>query len=87
MAEIFPKGGVNLKMIDTILCDQVCQWLAVGRWFSVGTPVSSIDITDRHDIAEILLKLALNTISLTLTLISSDFRFTEIVTCYYIVPL
>jgi len=25
MAEIFPKGGVNLKMIDTILCDQVCQ--------------------------------------------------------------
>ena len=23
------------------LCDKVCQWLATGRWFSPGTPVSS----------------------------------------------
>jgi hypothetical protein len=23
---------------DTILCDQVCQWLATGRWFSPWTP-------------------------------------------------
>jgi hypothetical protein len=29
--------------------------------FSSGTPVSSTDKTDRHDIAEILLKVALNT--------------------------
>ena len=34
--------------------------------FSPGTPVSSINKTDRHDITEILLKLALNTITLTL---------------------
>jgi hypothetical protein len=32
-----------------------------GRWFSVGTPASSTTTTGRHDIAEILLKVALNT--------------------------
>jgi len=34
-----------------------------GRWFSHGKPVSSINKTDRHDIFEILLKVALNTIN------------------------
>jgi len=34
-----------------------------GRWFSRGKPVSSINKTDRHDIFEILLKVALNTIN------------------------
>jgi hypothetical protein len=33
--------------------------LAHGRWFSPGTPASSTTKTDRHDIAEILLKVAL----------------------------
>ena len=37
-------------------------WLATGLWFSLGTAVSSTNKTDRHDITEILLKLALNTI-------------------------
>ena len=32
-----------------------------GRWFSPVPPVSSINKTDSHDIAEILLKVALNT--------------------------
>jgi hypothetical protein len=32
-------------------------------WFSLCTPVSSINKTDRHDIAEILLQEALNTIN------------------------
>jgi hypothetical protein len=36
-------------------CDNVCQSLATGRRFSQGTPVSSTNITDRHDITEILL--------------------------------
>jgi hypothetical protein len=31
-------------------------------WFSLGNLVSSTNKTDRHDIAEILLKVALNTI-------------------------
>jgi len=34
-----------------------------GWWFSSDTPVSSTNKTDRHDIAEILLKVALNTIN------------------------
>jgi hypothetical protein len=35
--------------------------LAHGRWFSPGTPASSTTKTGRHDIAEILLKVASNT--------------------------
>ena len=46
-------------VLDTTLYDKVCQWLAVGRWFSPGTLVSSTNKTDCHDIAEILLKVAL----------------------------
>jgi hypothetical protein len=33
----------------------------VGAWFSPGTPASSTTKTGHHDIAEILLKVALNT--------------------------
>jgi hypothetical protein len=36
--------------------------LAHGRWFTPGTLASSTAKTGRHDIAEILLKVALNTI-------------------------
>jgi hypothetical protein len=39
--------------------DKVYQLLAHGRWFSPGTPASSTAKTDRHVIAEILLKVAL----------------------------
>ena len=58
------KLGVWIPLMArcTTLCDQVCQWLATGRWFSPGTPGSSTSKTDRHDIAEILLKMALNII-------------------------
>jgi hypothetical protein len=53
-------------VLDTPLCDKVCQYLAVGLWFSKGTPIFSTKKTDRPDLAEILLKLALNTITITL---------------------
>jgi hypothetical protein len=43
--------------------DKVYQMLAHGRWFSPGTPASSAIKTSRHDIAEILLKVALSTIN------------------------
>jgi len=33
-------------VLDTTLCDQVCQWLAKGRWFSPSTLVSSTNTTD-----------------------------------------
>ena len=55
------------RLFDTTLCDKVCQWLAAGRWFSPVTPVSFTNKTDSHDIIEILLKVALNTIIITLT--------------------
>jgi hypothetical protein len=42
-----------LDVLDTTLGDKVCQWLEAGRWFSPGTPVSSTNKTDRHDITEI----------------------------------
>ena len=42
----------------TAASDKVYQFLAHGRWFS---PATSTTKTGRHDIAEILLKVALNT--------------------------
>jgi len=53
--------------LDTTSRDKVCQWQATGRWFSPNTPVSSTNKTHHHDIDEILLKFALNTINLTIT--------------------
>ena len=43
--------------------DKVYQLLNHCRWYSLGTPASSTNKTGRHDIAEILLKVALNTIN------------------------
>ena len=40
--------------------NKVYQLLAHGRWFSPGTPASPSTKTGRYDIAEILLKVALN---------------------------
>jgi hypothetical protein len=47
--------------------DKVYQLLAPGRWFSLDTPTSSTTKTGRHDIAEILLKVALNTVNQIIT--------------------
>jgi hypothetical protein len=41
--------------------DKVYQLLAHARWFSPGIPASFTTKTGRHDIAEILMKVALNT--------------------------
>jgi len=49
-------------VLDATLCDKICQWLATDQWFSPGNPVYSTNKTDSHDITEILLKVALNTI-------------------------
>jgi hypothetical protein len=53
-------GIVWQGILDTTLCDKVYQWFATGQWFS--------DNTDRHDVAEIRLKVALDTINLNLHL-------------------
>ena len=54
-----------IRVRCTTLCDKVCEWLAKGRWFSLGPTVSSTNKTERHDITEIFLKVALNTIKQT----------------------
>jgi hypothetical protein len=60
------------SVLNTTLCDKVCQWLVTGRWFSPGTPVSSTNKTDRHDITKILFNVALNTIALALLYIAHN---------------
>jgi hypothetical protein len=57
------------SVLDTTLCDKVCQLFAACLLFSPGTPVFSTNNTDVHDITEILVKVALNTPTLTLTLV------------------
>ena len=60
----FATGFLNYKKGCTRLavgCDKAYQLLSHGRWFSPGTPASSTTKTGRHDITEILLKVALNT--------------------------
>jgi hypothetical protein len=60
----FAHGFVNYKKACTRLAaasDKVYQLLAHGRWFSPCTPASSTTKTGRHNIAEILLKVELNT--------------------------
>jgi hypothetical protein len=42
-----------------VASNKVYQLLSQGRWFSPGTPASTTTKTGRHDIAEILLKVAL----------------------------
>jgi hypothetical protein len=61
------KLGIPLRrgVLDTTLCDKVCQWLATGRLFSLDIPVSITNKTDHHGMAETLLKVALNTINQT----------------------
>ena len=54
-----------------------------GRWFCPGTPDSSTNKTDHHDIIEILLKVVLNTINLNppnLAGIKVVFTLTKILT-------
>ena len=50
------KGCIRL----TAASDKVYQLLVHGRWFSAGSPTSPTTKTGRHDIAEILLKVALS---------------------------
>jgi hypothetical protein len=54
----YKKGCIPLAAAS----DKVYQLLAHDRWFSPGTPASTTK-TGRHDLAEILLKVALKTIN------------------------
>jgi hypothetical protein len=56
---------ISMRAMCTTVCAKVCQWLATGLWFSPDPPVSSTNKTDRHDITEVLLKVAFKTIKQT----------------------
>jgi hypothetical protein len=52
------KTWISKRHISSSL-GEFSELLAHGRWFSPGTLASSTNKTDRHDIAGILLKVAL----------------------------
>ena len=69
--------GHGEGVLNTTLCDNVCQW------FSLDTPVSTTNKTNHHDTTEILLKVTLNTITLPL----DNFAKPDIISgsaCFYI---
>jgi hypothetical protein len=51
-----------MRAKSTTLYDKVRQLLKTDLWFSPVTQVSSTNKTGRHDITELLLKVALNTL-------------------------
>jgi hypothetical protein len=63
-------SSLRRDVLDTTLCDKVCR--LVGG-FCLCTPVFSTNKTGCHDITEILLKVALNTITITII----DIRLTH----------
>ena len=69
---VFLRGGRGRDGMAVVSSNAVygelysIQHYVIGRWFSPGTSVSSTYKTDRHDIAEILLKMTFKTIALTL---------------------
>jgi hypothetical protein len=54
------------EFLTLTLCDKVCQWVVAVLWFSLGTPVSSTNKTDLHDITEIF--------SMPIHVLWTDFR-------------
>jgi hypothetical protein len=65
LSPLMLRVRISFRVRCTTLFDKVSPRLATGRWFSPGPPVSSTNKTDRHDITEILLKVALSTIKHT----------------------
>ena len=47
------ESSTWLGVLDTALCNKVCQWLTTDRWYTPGTPVSFTNKTDRYDTTEI----------------------------------
>ena len=59
--------------------DKVYQLLAHGQWFSPGTPASPTIKTGRHDIAYILLKVALKQKKIKESFLISEYRFSFLI--------
>jgi len=59
---ISPRSGEVYSILHDVITF-ISDLRQVGGWLSVGTPVFSTNKTYRHDITEILLKVASNTIA------------------------
>jgi hypothetical protein len=79
MQIFFNRRGV----LDATLCGKACLLLAECRWYYPGTPVSSTNKTDRHDIIELLLKMTLNTIERYRNWPCMSYKWNEVQTCKY----
>ena len=49
------RAVAKLRLHFHTICDKVCQFPAAGRRFPLGTPVSSANKTDRHEITHMVL--------------------------------
>jgi hypothetical protein len=69
-------------VLDTTLCNKVCQWLAAGWWFSLVHPVSSINKADHQDITEMYrVHLAWAGFELTLLVVIGTAMIAQVVSC------
>ena len=73
----------NIQFVDL----SKSPFVGTIRWFSLCTLVSSTNKTDRHDIAEILLKVALNTLTLTPLSLSLSLSLKKYIACLFHVNL
>jgi hypothetical protein len=65
MTKLALKYQITKQALKHQMTNQALKHQMTCRWFSPGTPVSSTNKTDQHDITEILMKVALNTIKQT----------------------
>jgi hypothetical protein len=65
---VVSSNPVHCEVYSITLCEKVYQWLTVGWLYSLGIPVFFTIKIDCHDIAEILLKVVLIIITLTLNI-------------------
>jgi len=65
LSPLMLRVRISVRARYTSLFDQVWQSLAIGLWCFLCPLVSSTNKTGRHDIPEILFKVALNTIKPT----------------------
>ena len=64
----------------------VVRLSATGQWFSAGTPASSTNKNDRHDVTEMLLKMALNTVTLTHKVYMIDWLILKVMDKFFEIP-
>ena len=79
MLSLNPTTGDHEVYSIQTLCDKIWQCLVADRGFSTGTLVSFTNKIDRHDITEILLKVVLNIIYLTLLVPHKQNKFKSVV--------